>query len=88
MNSLIVAAGAFLGGLVAGVLGWMKSGKPWNTKTFGQSIAMAFISAIGFGLAYSTTEAIGVKTVLAAILAGAGVDNLANRALGLLPEKK
>lgn len=79
---IIVVLAAFCGGILAAFLGWLDSKEPFDSRKFGKSVGMALISAIGFGVGYSFADTIGAKDIFIAILAGAGVDVIANRAIG------
>jgi hypothetical protein len=83
MDTLIIAVSAFGGAAIAGFAGWLKSGNPWNTRTYLTTVVSGIGTAIVFALAYQFSEGgIRVYDILAAVAAGAGVDNLVNRISG------
>ncbi len=90
MNYLTVAFAAFGGGILMAFLGWLDSkdadGKPepFNARKYGKSVGFAFLSALGFAVAYAYTDGVGIKDVLLAILGGAGVDGVSNRIMGAI----
>ena len=84
LNLVVVAVAAFSGGLLSSVLGWLDSKEPWDSRKFGRSAGFALLSGIGFAVGYSFSNSIGARDVFVAILAGAGVDSISNRAIGAL----
>jgi hypothetical protein len=82
MNLVLIALAAFGGGTLAAFLGWLDSAEPFAPRKFGRSLGFALLSGIGFAVGYSFSDSIGARDLFAAVLAGAGVDALSNRALG------
>ena len=78
-----VAAAAFIGGLLSALLGWLDSQEPFNGRKFTRSVIASALAALGFALAYSSDGAVTVRDIFTAVLAGAGVDVISNRALAL-----
>jgi len=79
---VVIAAAAFCGGILAAFLGWLDSKEPWDPRKFGKSMGFALLSALGFAIGYSFADTIGARDIFVAILAGAGVDSISNRAIG------
>jgi len=78
---LLVATAAFGGGLLSAVLGWVDSSEPFNLRKFAKSLLAALFGALVFSTTYTFTGGeIGLKDVFLAVLGGAGIDALANRA--------
>lgn len=79
---LWISLAAFGGGILAGYLGYLKSGNAWSWKIFQQSLITGLISGFVFGVGYIfTSEGLTIRDLVIAVLAGAGVDNLTNRVL-------
>mgnify|MGYP001593744010 CR=1 FL=1 len=79
---LFIALAAFGGGLLSALLGWAESGEPFAPRKFLKSVGFALFSAIGFAVAYEFTNGLALKDLGLAVLGGAGVDSLSNRATG------
>lgn len=84
MNVIWVAVSAFIGGLVAAVLGWAGSGEPFVARKFTVSLITALITAVVFAIGYTYTNGLSGMEIGLAFLAGAGVDGLRNRASGAI----
>lgn len=82
MNLVIVAVAAFVGGVLSAFLGFLDSKEKFDPRKFGKSIGVALLSGLAFAIGYSFSETIGARDIFVAILAGAGVDGITNRALG------
>ncbi len=82
MNLIYVAVAAFAGGILAAFLGWLDSKEPFDPRKFGKSVGVALLSGFAFAVGYTFSNHIGVRDVFVAVLAGAGVDALTNRAIG------
>lgn len=87
MNLVIIALAAFAGGILAAFIGWLDAHEPWDSRKFGKSLGVALITALVFAVGYSFSGEIGAKDIFIAVLAGAGVDVLTNRALGAIAKK-
>ena len=79
MWSVIVAAA--LGAVTSAVLGWLDSGQTFNPRKFTYSAVYAVIAAIEGA---ATLPDGTVAGLIAAFLAGAGVDALGNRIKGAI----
>lgn len=85
MDTIWIVLATLVGAALAGLLGWMKTDMPWNTKRYLQSILSGVGAAIAFGTAYQfNSGSLQVYDILAAIAFGAGVDNVVNRAIGAI----
>jgi len=83
MTVIWIAVAAFLGGIAAGLLGWLDSKEPFNSRKFGASAIRALIAGIGFAAAYQYTSDLLTPIDLAiAFLGGAGVDVVGHRISG------
>lgn len=82
VNLVWIALSAFGGGILSGVFGWLDSHEAFVASKFMRTVGAALIAAIVFAVAYQFSDGIDVRDVFLAILGGAGVDVLANRALG------
>lgn len=85
---ILIALAAFCGGILSALLGWLDSAEPFNGRKFSKSVLFALFAGFFFAVGYSFTDSIGVKDILLAVLAGAGVDGLSNRIIGAISEKK
>lgn len=85
MEIIYVGAAAFIGGLVDGALGWLGKGTPFSGRKFVPNILRALTAGGGIALAYPFLESMGLwPAILAAFLAGAGVDVLGHRIAGTM----
>jgi hypothetical protein len=83
MYLIYIALAAFFGGLASSALGWLGSGEAWNGRKFFSSFIRSLIAGAVFAVGYSVQPVIvGTLGILAAFLAGAGVDVLGNRLAG------
>ena len=83
MEILYVSLAAFGGGIVAALLGWLKSGESFVARKFASSVLRALIAAALFAVSYATLgEAITMMSLVIAFLAGAGVDVVGHRIAG------
>ena len=82
MNVFYIALSAFLGGIVAAVLGWLDSGETFDPKKFASSVLRALLAAVVFAIAYNYADNISGADIGIAFLGGAGVDSLGNRISG------
>lgn len=81
---LSIALVAFGGGILSAFLGFLDSAEPFNGRKFAKSVGFALLSGIGFAVAYEFRDGITIKDLGLAVLGGAGVDSLSNRALGTI----
>lgn len=76
-DTLLIIVASFLGALGAGSLGWFESNEPFSFRKFFPTIWRALFAALIFAVTYqgntTTTE------LIAAFLAGAGVDVIGKR---------
>ena len=83
MFILYFALAAFVGGIIAALIGWMGSGAAFDAKTFLSSVLRAFVAAAGGAAAgiwvEPTTAQAMIIGILAALVSGAGIDVLGNR---------
>jgi len=80
---LYLALSALAGGLVAALLGWRKSGEVWEPLKFLGSVLRSLGAAVTVAIGYTVSPDIaGSLGIMAAFLAGAGVDVLGNRLAG------
>lgn len=77
MNVLYVAAAAFLGAVLTGLVGWLKTTEPFNSRKFLATVVTAVLTGTGIGIAY-VDATVGVRDVLMALAAGAGIDYARN----------
>lgn len=83
MSTWIIALAAFLGGLAAATLGYLESKEPFEPKKFARSVIVALVAAASFAVGFTLGNGASARDVLLAFLSGAGLDVIANRALGL-----
>jgi len=79
---VLVALAAFAGGVLSAFLGWLDSREAFDSRKFGRSVGFALLSGLGFAVGYSFSDGVGARDIFVAVLAGAGVDSLSNRAIG------
>ena len=84
MGILYAAGAAFLGGVVAALLGWLDSKEPFNGRKFGASLLRALVAGVSLALVYTAKGDPGPTDLALAFLAGAGIDVLGNRAAGTM----
>ncbi len=84
MNVIWVAVSAFVGGVVAGTLGWFDSQEPFEIRKFAASLIRALIAAVVFAVGYSFTNGLSPIDLGIAFCGGAGVDVLGNRISGAI----
>jgi hypothetical protein len=80
---LIVAVACWVGAVATGLLGWAKSGKQFDGRSFLTSVLSGFVAAIAFAMTFNYSgQSLTIFDVFIAIAAGAGVDNAVNRISG------
>ncbi|MCK9598992.1 MAG: hypothetical protein M0R06_08135 [Sphaerochaeta sp.] len=80
MGPVIIALCAFVGGIASALLGWAESKEAFNSRKFLGSAARSFIAGAVFATGYQLSgTSLEAMDILAAILAGAGVDGLGKR---------
>jgi hypothetical protein len=80
MYTVYIALAAFVGGVVAALLGFLESHEGFDSRKFGASAIRALIAALIFALA--NQGAPSAVNILYAFLGGAGIDVLVNRVGG------
>lgn len=74
MNSFIIAICCLAGSAFIGLLGWMKSNEPWDTRKFLSTILGGVGTAIVFGIGYQFTGlSLNAYDILTAIASGMGI---------------
>jgi len=68
-----IALAAWGGGIVAGLLGWLKSREPFDTKKFGATFLRSLLAGGVFAVGSNFLD-LGWPVLTTAFLAGAGVD--------------
>ena len=85
MNIIWVGVAAFVGGIVAALLGWTESTEPFNVKKFMASVIRALVAGVGVAAAFGYGAGpIAGLSLLIAFLSGAGVDAGGNRVAGAI----
>ena len=82
VNIIWIAAAAFLGAIVASLLGWFDSQEPFVPRKFGASVVRGLVAAIGFAAAYQYANGLTPIDLALSFLGGAGFDVLGNRISG------
>ncbi len=85
LDPLVIAGCCFLGSIIAGVIGWMKSGSPFVARTFMSAVLSGLGSALGYALAFKYSNS-GLTTydILSAVGAGLGVQVAVSRISGAI----
>lgn len=85
MPVFYLALSAFGGGIVAALLGWYASGEEFQDRKFIPSLLRALIAAGIVAISYPFIDTLGLwPGIIAAFLAGAGVDVLGHKAIGAI----
>ena len=84
MNVIYIAISAFVGGIVASLLGWLDSAEAFEMRKFGASLVRAVVAAAVFTVGYTFSNGITPMDVAVAFCGGAGVDVLGNRISGAI----
>jgi hypothetical protein len=85
---VLVSLSAILGGLIYAVAGWLDSGEPFNGRAFGRSALAAVIAGIGFAVGYIFIDGFGIRDVMLAFLAGAGVTAVVPKGVSAVTKAK
>lgn len=89
MELFYISLAAWGGGILAALLGWLKSGEKFNARHFAPSVLTAFLAGGSFAIAYAATgAAVTALSIIVAVLAGAGVDSGVNRLVGAFTAPK
>lgn len=84
LNLVLVVLVAFLGGILASLLGWADSGGPFIFRKFFASLVRALFAAVVYGVGYTFRDGLTGWDLGFAFLGGAGVDVIGNRAAGVV----
>ena len=87
MEIIFIGVAAFLGGIIASLLGWTETKEPFNPRKFASSLIRALIAGVGIAAAFNYGGGIGLLNVLVAFLAGAGVDAGGKRVAGAIASR-
>lgn len=82
VNIIYIAVAAFLGGIIASILGWLDSKESFDVRKFAASAVRALVAAIVFAVGYSYANHVSAIDMAIAFCGGAGVDALGNRVSG------
>jgi len=82
MERLYIALAAFVGGVVAALLGWLESGEAFDLRKFGGSVVRSLIAGVVLALGSGLAGPVDMAALLYAFLGGAGVDVIGNRLAG------
>ncbi len=82
LNLVWIAVAAFGGGILSALFGWWDSKETFDVKKFMRSVGAGLLAALLFAVGYQFADGLGFRDIGYAILGGAGVDVLLNRALG------
>jgi len=82
MDIIWIAVSAFMGGVVAAVLGWLDSKEAFEVRKFSASLVRALVAAVVFAVGYQYSNVITPMAIAVAFCGGAGVDALGNRMAG------
>ena len=83
MNVIGVAVAAFVGAVLTGIVGWLKTTEPFSSRKFLATVVTAVFTGAGLGLAY-TDAVVGPRELLMALAAGAGIDYARNVVSGAI----
>jgi hypothetical protein len=84
MDVIFIGVAAFVGAMVAALLGWTESGEGFDARKFSSSIIRAIIGGVGIAAAWDYVGSITPIAYLLAFLAGVGVDAGGNRIAGAI----
>jgi len=71
---IYIGISAFLGAIVASLMGWAESQDPFDPRKFASSLIRAIIAGVGIAAAFNYVEPVTPVSYLLAFLSGAGVD--------------
>ena len=78
----VIAAIAFVGGIVYAFYFWLVSGEPFNGRRFGASIVSALFAGVLFGIGYTFVDKMSIRDLLMAFASGVGVTAAGSKILG------
>lgn len=84
MNVISIGVSAFIGGIVAALLGWLDSGETFNIRKFSASIVRALIAGVIFAVGYSYANSLSPIDIGIAFVGGSGIDVLGHRISGAI----
>ena len=84
MEVIYIGIAAFLGVVVAALLGWTESQELFDLRKFASSLIRAIIAGVGIAAAFNYVEPITPMRYLLAFLSGAGVDAGGHRIAGAI----
>ncbi len=84
MDALVIAACAFLGGVLLALLGWADSREKFDSRKFLASVIRSLFAAIVFAIGYQFKNGLTWLDYLAALASGAGFDVGVNRVASAL----
>lgn len=83
MELLYVSLSAFGGGIIAGLLGWFKTGNGFSARRFAPTVLRALLAGGAIALAYNFIGEVATTTdIVVAFMAGAGMDVTGHRLAG------
>ena len=83
MELLYVSLAALGGGIVAGLLGWFKTGQDFSARTFAPTVLRSLMAGGAIALTYNFVgEVASVTDIVIAFMAGAGMDAAGHRLAG------
>ena len=82
MEVIYVGIAAFLGAIIASLLGWADTSEPFIRRKFLTSAIRGLVGAIGIAVVFNYGGSAGPIMYLLAFLAGAGIDAGGNRVAG------
>ena len=84
MNIIFIGVAAFVGGIVAAVLGWLDSQEPFEVRKFTASVVRALVAGVVLAVGYTYTNGLSPIDIGIAFVGGAGIDVLGNRISGAI----
>jgi len=88
MNVIWIGVAAFVGGMVAALLGWLETQEDFDARKFGSSGVRALVAAILFAVGFNYTNHVTPIDIGWAFLGGAGIDVLGNRIAGSISARR
>jgi len=85
MNVFYVGLAAFGGGVVSGLLGYIKAGEPFEPKKFMPTFLRSLLAGGTIAISYPLIQELGLGTaIVGGFLAGAGFDDVWHRLAGTI----
>lgn len=82
MEPLLFALFAFLGGMVAALMGWAQAATPWDWRKFLTSFLRSLVGAVVLAYGADYTGGHGTLFYMFAFISGGGFEMYLNRAAG------